>query len=90
MEVLKDVDDWFVFGVKLGVPVKELRKIESSHGREFERCKIDMLEYWLDNTVDASWNEVEQTLKKTNHLLLATEVKQKYLRSDQGLVCYVM
>ena len=31
LEELKDVDNWFVSGIPLGVPVKQLQKIESSH-----------------------------------------------------------
>ena len=66
----------------MGVPVKQLQKIESLHRGELERCKIDMLQYWLDNDVNASWKDVVRALEHTNQLVLAETVKQKYLLSD--------
>ena len=87
LEELKDVDNWFLLGIFLGVPVKQLQKIESLHRGETERCKIDMLQYWLDNNVTASWKDVVRALEQTNQLVLAETVKHKYLLSttaDQG------
>ena len=87
LEELNDVDNWFLFGAFLGVPVKQLQKIESSHRGEVERCKIEMLQYWLDNNVNASWKDVVRALEQTNQLVLAETVKHKYLLSttvDQG------
>ena len=87
LEELKDVDNWFLLGIFLGVPVKQLQKIESLHRGEIERCKIDMLQYWLDNNVNASWKDVVRALEQTNQLVLAETVKHKYLLSataDQG------
>ena len=77
---LKKLDDWFVFGMMLNVPVSELRKIESSNPKgSVERCKIETLQYWLDNNVNASWKEVVRALEQTDQLVLAATVKQKYL-----------
>ena len=88
LEELKDVDNWFVLGIFLGIPVKQLQKIESSYRQgEVERCKIDMLQYWLDNNVTPSWKDVVRALEQTNQLVLAETVKHKYLLSttvDQG------
>ena len=86
LEALKDFDDWFVFGAFLGVPVKQLRKIESSHlrGDFLDRCKIDMLQYWLDNNVNASWKDVARALEQIDQLVLATAVKHKYLLLTAG------
>ena len=87
LEELRNVDNWFLLGIFLSVPVKQLQKIESLHRGEVERCKIDMLQYWLDNNVTASWKDVVRALEQTNQLVLAETVKHKYLLSttaDQG------
>ena len=88
LEELKDVDNWFVLGIFLGVPVKQLKKIESSHLQgDLEIAKKDMLQYWLDDNVNASWKDVVRALEQTDHLVLAVTVKRKYLLSttaDQG------
>ena len=77
---LKKLDDWFVFGVALDVPVSELRKIESSCPRgSVERCKIETIQYWLDNNADASWKELARALELIDQLVLAATVKHKYL-----------
>ena len=89
LKVLKQLENWFVFGVTLGVPVPQLKKIEASYSqRELERCKIDMLQYWLDNNVLPLWNEVALALEQTDQLALAAQVKHDYLWSaavsDEG------
>ena len=58
LEELKDVDNWFVLGIFLGVPVKQLQEIESSHRGEVEGCMIAMLQYWLNKNVTPSWKDV--------------------------------
>ena len=87
LEELKDVD-WFLLGIFLGVPLKQLHRIESSYRQGVvERCKIDMLQYWLDNNVSASWKDVVRALEQTDQIVLAVTVKQKYLLSptiDEG------
>ena len=84
LEEVKDLDNWFVFGVHLRVPVKQLNNIESNHQGKLERCKIDMLQYWLDNNVSASWKDVARALEQTDQLVLATTVKHKYLLLTTG------
>ena len=83
------MDNWFVFGVILGVPVPQLKMIETSYSqRELERCKIDMLQYWLDNNVLPLWNEIVQALEQTDQLALAAQVKHDYLWSgEEGMLC---
>ena len=85
LKELKKVKRWFVFGVFLDVPVDELEKIESSHQqKDLERCMVDMLQYWLDNSVSASWKDVIRALEQPNQLVLAATVKRKYLCGDEG------
>ena len=85
LKVLKTVDNWFVFGVHLGVPMDQLNKIELSyHQKDLERYKIEMLQYWLENNKNASWKNVVQALEQTDQLALAETVKQQYLCSDEG------
>ena len=71
-----------MFGVKLGVPYSQLKKIESSHHeREIELCKIDMLHYWLDNNLVTSWNEVILALEEIDEVAQASQIKHDYLLS---------
>ena len=79
---LKDLKDWFIYGATLGIAVHSLRVIESSyHQNQKGRCKLDMLERWLNTNLDASWKDVVRALEQTDQLVLAATIKQKYLWS---------
>ena len=85
LKELSKVEKWFMLGIFLDVPVDQLEKIESSHQqRDLERCMIDMLKYWLNNNVSASWKDVVRALEQIDQLVLAATVKQKYLCGDKG------
>ena len=75
------LENWFVYGVMLGVPVSQLKKIKSNHQGDVELCKIDMLQYWLDNTLVPSWSNVVQALEGVDQLVLAAQIKDIYLWS---------
>ena len=76
----------------LGVPVSQLKKIELDHQKDSDRCKLELLQYWLDNKLVPSWNEIVQALEKTDQLALAAQIKHDYLWSsavseDEGKLC---
>ena len=71
LKSLKKLDNWFVFGVMLSVPVSQLKKIKSSYNQsDIELCKIDMLQYWLDNKLVPVWKDVILALEETDQLAL--------------------
>ena len=58
MEELKEVTDWHMLGVDfLNVPKHVLDRINTEQS-SVEHCKLEMLHYWLDNTMTASWNDI--------------------------------
>ena len=81
LEQLTDVGwDWFKFGLALGVPLNELRSIESSYRKEkAEWCMSAMLECWLKITPGACWQQVIAALEELDLINLASQVKRKYL-----------
>ena len=85
LKALKTLENWFVFGVKLGVPFSKLKEIESLYGqKDLERCKTEMLQYWLDNKLVPKWNEVIVAVKETDRLALAAQIKHDYLLSTES------
>ena len=82
LDALKKSENWFLFGAMLGVPVSQLKKIELDHQKDSDRCKLELLQYWLDNTLVPTWNEIVQALEKTDQLALAAQVKHDYLLSS--------
>ena len=80
LEELKEVTDWYILGAYLNVPVYALGKVQSTHTHDgVERCKLEMLQYWLNTTMTASWKDVVRALEKLNMLTLAESLKSKYL-----------
>ena len=94
LEALKKLENWFLFGAMLGVPVSKLKEIESNYPKDSGRCKLEMLQYWLDTKLGPTWNEVIQALEKADQLTLAAQVKHEYLLTEgttciQCLIMYV-
>ena len=72
--------DWFVFGSVLGVPISKLKSIEAYHLKEgVKRCILEMMQYWLDTTPAACWQQVTAALEQVDLITLASRIKQKYL-----------
>ena len=83
LKALKNVDNWFWFGTMLNVPHSELSKIESKHQRDPDRCKIDMLQYWLNNESEPTWSYVVRALEDANHRALAAQIRREFIE-DRG------
>ena len=73
---LKDVDDWFHFGIYLKVPVPRLREITRECQTVTDR-KINMLDDW-SNLVVPTWDRVMQALIGMGRKALATHIGTKY------------
>ena len=83
LEELKEVDDWYLLGTYLNVPVHELKKIEATHTQNgVERCKLEMFHYWLETTMTASWKDIARALEQLNMLTLAARLKLNHLKTS--------
>ena len=76
---LHEVDDWFTFGVALGVTIRKLREIQTSNPQGGVQCWMtDMFQFWLDSTPTASWEDVIRALEQLDHGALAARLRSKY------------
>ena len=79
---LSAVADWFHLGFYLGVPLHELWKVEADHGGchsgRTERCKIEMLDWWLKNDKQTTWPDIVWALKGIGMNGLAQKIAVKY------------
>ena len=87
LDALKKLENWFLFGAMLGVSISQLKKIELFHQKDSDRCKLELLQYWLENKLVPTWNEIVQALEKTDQLALAAQIKHDYMWSvdDKGM-----
>ena len=78
---LKTVDaDWEIIGLVLGVPTNEIQGIKASNPNGgVSQWMIRMIQYWLDTTPDACWEQVVTALEQADKLTLASTIKQQYL-----------
>ena len=79
-----------MIGIALGVTLTKLREIEASYTKEgMTRCMLEMVQYWLDTTPTACWEQVARALEQVNQLRLAATIKQKYLWDQPPGECIV-
>ena len=79
LHYVKEVrNEWFMFGIALGVPLTKLREIEALYTKEgLGRCMLEMAQYWLDtDPCTACWEQVARALEQVNQLTLAAHFKQ--------------
>ena len=76
---LKDVTAWFDLGLKLGIEHSVLKRIRSDYCHEgAERCKTEVLAFWIDNGTDVSLKKLTEALEEINHRNLARHLQEKY------------
>ena len=73
-------DDWYMIGIALGILLGKLQHIEVSHqDSEPKHLMAKMIQYWLDNTPSACWEQVAKALEQVGHSWLALNIKRHYL-----------
>jgi len=77
---LKDITaDWFQLGVQLGVRHDKLQRIHHDFGGKTERCQTEMLSFWLQGDLEASWGKMVEALQRIDRLVLAQQLQRKYM-----------
>ena len=77
------MSDWYSLGVALRVPPNKLQEIQKSSPQEkIQRWRIDLLQYWLESTPDASWSMIITALEKIGHHTLSARLRDKYLNTQ--------
>ena len=59
----KEVTRWYALGVQLGIKASYLKELENNHKGDTERCRIDMLEHWLNNDSKATRSKLAEAVK---------------------------
>ena len=75
-EELTEVDDWYMLGIHLDVPVPKLRQIKANTEKT-EHGRIEMFYYWLSRHTSPSWKDVIVALERMEHHALAAKLKKK-------------
>ena len=80
LEVVKDLNEWNMLGLHLGLRYSTLKKIKSDHHDKTDMCKMEMLAAWLqqqDNVFQEgmpSWSVLVAALKRVGENELASRI----------------
>ena len=75
--------DWFSLGIRLGIKLEDLKRIELDYkGHGIERYKIEMVRFWLNNDSKASYRKLVKALANIDHRNLAKALRLKHCKTD--------
>ena len=74
---LRDFENWYLLGLLLNVSKDALDTIKKSHDTNNDRC-IEMLQCWLTNCKNPTWEDVQEALRNIGESVIAAEITRKY------------
>ena len=77
---LDEVVDWFHLGLYLDIPSHELLSIEVERMKHVQRCRTDLLGWWLQHGTHLTWTSVVRAVERIKMEPLARKIATKYGR----------
>ena len=74
---LRNFENWYLLGLQLNVDKDALDSIEKTHDTTVRRC-IEMIQYWIKNTKNPSWEAIHEALRNICESVLAAKIADKY------------
>ena len=59
----KEVTSWFFLGIHLDIPNAVLKQFEMQYIGDSERCKTEVIDVWLHNDPEPTWNKLAQAVE---------------------------
>ena len=59
----KEVTRWYTLGILLGIKTSDLKKIEKNCSSDTERCRIEVIDYWLHNDPEPIQSKLAQAVE---------------------------
>ena len=78
MVELKNITDVHTLGVLLGFSPSKLATIRENNPRNNDQQKSDMLNIWLENDPEKSWNKLVRVLVEMDKGAIAKKIAEKY------------
>lgn len=83
---LKEVEtEWISFGIQLGIDMDKLRSFEAGPHRNLRDSFAEMLQYWLDNATNPTWQAIFEALEAIGNKRLASKLKQHHRPDEKGI-----
>lgn len=74
--------NWYRLGLNLGIMKSQLDIIEIDHAQNIDRCKVEVLSYWLRSAKHPTWKAIADALNRMEHHAAALEIKKRYCSSS--------
>ena len=78
----KQVTGWYSLGIQLNIDTSYLDQIERNYGGDAERCKIEVIKFWLRNVEKFTWNKLAHAVEGMGG---HANVVQTLKANDEGL-----
>ena len=70
--------DWHSLGIKLGMEICQLSRIENDNDRKTVRCKHEMLDCCLRSAKILTWKSVTDALRQMEEHEVASKIERKH------------
>ena len=74
---LRDFENWYLLGLQLNVGKDALDSIERTYNTRV-RCCIEMVQYWINNSKNPSWDVIHEALRNIGESVIAAQIAGKY------------
>ena len=74
---LRDFKNWYLLGLQLNLSTEILDSIEKTHDCVVRQC-IKMIQHWISNSKNPTWEAVNEALRNIGESVLAAEIANKY------------
>ena len=78
LEESQTVTNWDKVGVFLGLDERDIKTIEHEYNGSLRKCRLEMLNKWLEKDPSPTWEKYCEALEKASHGAIAMQVREKY------------
>ena len=71
--------EWYSLGIQLDIKTEDLNQIGRDHSGDAERCKTEVVSFWLRNTQERTWDRLAQAVDEMGkHANLAQTLRENH------------
>ena len=78
MKDIREVVCWYSLGIQLGIGISHLKQIETKYGGDVERCRIELIDFWLHNDSEPTLRRLAQAVEDTGDYANVAQTLRNY------------
>ena len=85
LNTIKEITNYYHLGIQLGIEPHELERIEINHGKDLERCKSEVMVFWIRNDPEPTWSKLAIAVEQLGrHANVARKLQEHEVVGDAG------